>query len=62
VPVAALQLKPEMREPNVAELEQHVREHVYATHVPVAFRVLESLPLTASFKIDRAAVRELFES
>jgi long-chain acyl-CoA synthetase len=61
VPVAAVQLEPELPEPSTQELERHVREHVYATHVPVAFRIVESLPLTASFKIDRAAVRELFE-
>src|SRR6185312_14827292 len=59
VPVAAVEVKPDAPPPSVDELEQHVRQHVYATHVPVAFRILEAMPLTASFKLDRLAVREL---
>jgi acyl-coenzyme A synthetase/AMP-(fatty) acid ligase len=62
VPAAAVQLRPGAAEPTEGELEQHVREHVYATHVPVAWRFVDDLPLTASFKIDRPAVRGLFGS
>jgi acyl-coenzyme A synthetase/AMP-(fatty) acid ligase len=61
VPVAAVQLKPGSRVPADGELEGHLREHVYATHIPVAFRVVDELPRTASFKVDARAVRALFE-
>jgi acyl-coenzyme A synthetase/AMP-(fatty) acid ligase len=47
--------------PSIEELERHLRGHVYATHIPVAWRVVEDLPRTASFKVDRRAARELFE-
>ena len=61
VPAAALQLKPGVDRPNVAELEEHLRRHVYATHIPVAWRIVEELPRTPSLKIDRPALRRLFE-
>jgi acyl-coenzyme A synthetase/AMP-(fatty) acid ligase len=38
-----------------------LRRHVYATHVPAAWRIVEELPRTPSLKIDRPAVRRLFE-
>jgi acyl-CoA synthetase (AMP-forming)/AMP-acid ligase II len=60
VPVAAVQLKLGALQPSAAELEQHLRDHVYATHIPVAWRFVEDLPRTASFKVDTAAVRGLF--
>jgi acyl-coenzyme A synthetase/AMP-(fatty) acid ligase len=60
VPAAVVQLRQGVAEPTERELEQHVREHVYATHVPVAWRFVEDLPLTASMKVDRPAVRNLF--
>ena len=61
VPAAALQLKPGVERPEVADLEAHLRRHVYATHVPAAWRIVEELPRTPSLKIDRPAVRRLFE-
>jgi acyl-coenzyme A synthetase/AMP-(fatty) acid ligase len=60
VPAAVVQLRQGVAEPSERELEQHVREHVYATHVPVAWRFVEDLPLTASMKVDRPAVSNLF--
>jgi long-chain acyl-CoA synthetase len=62
VPAAAIQLKPGVERPEVADLEAHVRRHVYATHVPAAWRIVEELPRTPSLKIDRPAVRRLFET
>ena len=62
VPAAAIQLKPGVDRPEVADLEAHLRRHVYATHIPVAWRIVEELPRTPSLKIDRPAVRRLFET
>ncbi len=61
VPAAVVQLKRDALEPGIDELERHLRGHVYATHIPVAWRVVEELPRTASFKVDRRAARDLFE-
>jgi acyl-coenzyme A synthetase/AMP-(fatty) acid ligase len=60
VPVAAVQIRPDVERPTIGELEQHLRAHVYATHVPVAWRFVEELPRTPSFKVDGGAVRGLF--
>ena len=61
VPAAAVQFKPGLKRPTIAELEAHLRNHVLATHVPVHWRIVEDLPKTPSFKIDRLALRPLFE-
>jgi len=60
VPVAAVQLKPGAPPASSAELERHLRDHVYATHIPVAWHFVADLPRTASFKVDSSAVRSLF--
>ena len=60
VPVAVVQIKPGADEPTESELEQHLRGHLHATHIPVAWRFVDALPRTASFKVDGAAVRALF--
>lgn len=62
VPAAAVQLKPGARRPTASELEQHLRDHLHATHIPVAWRFVDDLPRTASFKVDGVAVRDLFVS
>jgi long-chain acyl-CoA synthetase len=62
VPAAAIQLKPGVERPGVADLEVHLRRHVYATHIPAAWCIVEELPRTPSLKIDRPAVRRLFET
>ncbi|MET0390987.1 MAG: fatty acid--CoA ligase family protein, partial [Polyangiales bacterium] len=59
VPAAAVQLKPGAAA-TVDELEHHLRQHVYATHIPAAWRIVDELPRTASVKIDGVAVRALF--
>jgi len=61
VPAAVVQFKRDAAEPAIAELERHLRAHVYATHIPVAWCVVEELPRTASFKVDRRAARDLFD-
>lgn len=62
VPAAAIQLKPGATKPTIAELEKHLRNHVEATHIPVTWRFVETLPYTAMVKVDRAALRRLFET
>jgi long-chain acyl-CoA synthetase len=61
VPAAAVQLKPGVERPEVAALEAHLRRHVYATHIPAAWRIVDELPRTPSLKVDRPAVRRLFD-
>jgi long-chain acyl-CoA synthetase len=61
VPAAAVQLKPGIDRPDLAELEAHLRKHIYATHIPVAWRIVDELPRTPSLKIDRPALHRLFE-
>jgi acyl-coenzyme A synthetase/AMP-(fatty) acid ligase len=61
VPAAAIQLKPGAAKPSLAELEAHLRKHVAATHIPTAWRFVETLPYNAMLKVDRLALRRLFE-
>ncbi len=62
VPVAAVVLKPGAENVTVEALERHLREHVLATHIPVQWKILDTLPRTAlSYKVDQAAVRALFD-
>ena len=60
VPVAAIVAKDGVDRPGFDALEAHLREHVLATHVPVAWRYVEALPRNLSMKIDRRAVAALF--
>ncbi len=62
VPAAAIQFKPGVEQPSVAALETHLRSLVYATHIPVTWRFVDELPRTPSLKVDRPALRRLFES
>lgn len=59
VPGAVVQLKPGVAV-DVEELEAHLRGHVLATHIPGHWRVVEELPKTPSFKIDRPGLKRLF--
>lgn len=61
VPVAAIQPKDIARPPDLGELERHVRDHVFATHVPVQYRIVKQLPRNHALKVDLARVRALFE-
>ena len=62
IPAAALQLKPGLAAPAFEELEAHLREHVPATHIPVVWRYVETLPRTPTLKVDRPALRRLLDS
>jgi acyl-coenzyme A synthetase/AMP-(fatty) acid ligase len=59
-PAAVIEVRPGAAPPGVAELERHLRRHVLATHIPVAWCFVEELPKNASFKVDRGALRALF--
>jgi acyl-coenzyme A synthetase/AMP-(fatty) acid ligase len=61
LPAAVIQLKAGRERPSVQDLEQHLRQRVYATHVPAAFRFVDSLPLNISAKPDLVQARQLFE-
>jgi acyl-coenzyme A synthetase/AMP-(fatty) acid ligase len=61
-PAVAILLKPGAPRPTPAELEQHLRQHVEATHIPVAWRFVEALPYTPMMKLDRVALRRQFET
>ncbi len=60
VPGAAMQLRPAVAPPGIAEIEAHLRDHVPATHVPAHWAFVEELPKNPSMKIDRPAVVRLF--
>jgi long-chain acyl-CoA synthetase len=62
VPAAVIQLKPGCTEPTIAQLEAHLRNELPATHIPVAWRFVAALPRNRSVKVDRPALRQLFES
>jgi acyl-coenzyme A synthetase/AMP-(fatty) acid ligase len=60
-PGAVVELKPGVAAPQVAELEAHLRLHLPSTHIPAHWRFVEALPKNPSFKIDRPALKRLFE-
>jgi long-chain acyl-CoA synthetase len=62
VPAAAVQLKPAVAPPSETDLEAHLRRHVPATHIPVKWRIVDELPRTPSFKVDRPGLCRLFSS
>ncbi|WP_422635959.1 AMP-binding enzyme [Sinimarinibacterium flocculans] len=59
VPGVAVELKPGAAAPDAAALEAHLRERVPATHVPTVWRIVDALPRTPSFKVDRPALQRL---
>lgn len=62
VPGAVIQPSVDTAEvPTFAALEAHLRDHVASTHIPVEWRVVDELPKNPSMKIDRVAVRKMFE-
>jgi acyl-coenzyme A synthetase/AMP-(fatty) acid ligase len=60
VPGAVVALRRDASVPDIAELETHLRQHLPATHLPVHWRFVDSLPKNPSFKIDRPALKQLF--
>lgn len=47
---------------NLAQLEAHLRRELPATHIPVHWRLLGALPRNPSMKLDRPAIRRLFDT
>lgn len=62
VPGAAVRLAPQTPRPSIEDLTAHLRQHVMATHIPVHWRIVDQLPRNPSMKIDRPAVKALFET
>ena len=62
VPAAAIRLRPGTLLPGSAELEAHLRRTLLATHVPAVWKFVAEIPRNPSLKIDRSAVRRLFEN
>jgi long-chain acyl-CoA synthetase len=60
IPVAAMELRPGQPRHSDAELRAHARRHLYSTHVPVHFRIVDRLPRTPSMKIFLPGVKSLF--
>lgn len=61
VPGAAIRLDPDTPQPSIEDLAAHLRQHVMATHIPVHWRIVEQLPRNPSMKIDRPAIKALFD-
>ncbi len=61
VPAAVVRLKTGQERPSIEDLEKHLRQHVYATHIPTAFQFVDALPLNTSAKPDLMQARRLFE-
>ncbi len=61
VPAALVQPTSPDRSLDPEELKAHVRQHLYATHVPTSIWVVDQIPRTPSLKIDRATARAVIE-
>jgi acyl-coenzyme A synthetase/AMP-(fatty) acid ligase len=59
-PVAAIEIKPGAPRPSEAELSAHARRHLYVTHVPTKFLIVDALPRTLSLKVSIPGVLALF--
>jgi acyl-coenzyme A synthetase/AMP-(fatty) acid ligase len=62
VPGAVVELDPRKPKPSVEELDAHLRQNLPSTHLPAAWRFVEKLPYTNMMKVDRVALRRLFET
>lgn len=62
VPAVGVLLKPGARQPTTDELEDHLRKHVEATHIPVAWQFMDALPYNAMMKPDRLRLAKLLEA
>ena len=62
VPGAAVRLDAGAPRPSIEDLAAHLRQHVMATHIPVHWRLVDQLPRNPSMKIDRPAIKALFET
>jgi long-chain acyl-CoA synthetase len=61
IPAAVVQVKAGCEQPRIEVLERHLRQHVYATHIPADWRFVAMLPLNPSAKPDLRQARRLFE-
>ncbi|MET0269718.1 MAG: AMP-binding protein [Sphingomonas sp.] len=62
VPGAVVQPRPGAEPLAAAEAEAHLRAHLPSTHIPVHWRFVGELPKNPSMKIDRPAVKRLFDT
>lgn len=60
VPAVGIRLRPGAQRPSIESLEKHLRGLIEATHIPVEWRFLETLPYNAMMKPDRGSLREIF--
>ncbi len=61
VPVAAVELRTDVRVPEDGELVRHCRERLAPYEVPVAVHVVPELPRGAALKVDRRRLLEILE-
>ena len=61
VPAAAIQLKSGAGALSFTDIENHLRAHLTATHIPVKWQFVDELPRTASYKVHQPSLRKLFE-
>lgn len=61
VPAALVQPVSPVRNLDPEALKDHVRQHLYATHVPTSIWVVDQIPRTPSLKIDRATARAVID-
>ncbi|MCR8900140.1 acyl--CoA ligase [Gordonia sp. GONU] len=62
VPVAGVEVRRGERRPSGSELRDHCRTQLTPYEVPVAVHVFDELPRSASLKVDRRRLLELFAS
>jgi long-chain acyl-CoA synthetase len=53
IPIAVIEMMPDIQPPSVSELDAFVRQHLTAYMVPKEFRFVDALPRTASMKVSR---------
>lgn len=61
VPVAALEMRPGVEQPDENSLREFAKEHLVAYQVPVQFKVVAALPRTPSLKVSQPGVKALFK-
>ncbi len=62
VPGAMVRLKPDHKAPTIEALTHHLRQLIMATHLPVHWRFVDFLPRNPSMKIDRVAIKRVYET
>lgn len=62
VPVAAVQLRADVRRPTEEDIVSHLRATLLSTQIPAQVKIVPELPRTPSLKISLPAVRALFDA